>query len=445
MRRHKSQQRILGHIIFSLALLAACASAPEAQEAEADKDSASTVPVAEASQVPSSQPLSFVSSGHEGMDLWRLGFAASALAAGFERDLVQATLAGIAPLDLYLGERATATRISGQAEFARPIWDYVSKTVTDARISAGAVRMADLSEMFDRIEAVYGVDRAVLIAIWAMETNLGTYIGTYDAVNTLSNMAVEGRRQRLAEAELMALMKLQESGQVSRRQLVSGWAGAMGQTQFMPSTFLNHAVDFDGDGRKDLWNSVPDALASAANYLRATGFRKGVPWGIEVLVPSGFDWSLADGQDRRLSSWTDLGLRPIGGGAFTLEEHVYAQLWLPAGASGPKYLLLRNFEVFKAYNRSDSYALSVGLLSDRVQGLTSPVAVWPVDLELLSAEQTRTLQIRLNQLGFYAGPVDGIAGRGTRAALRRFQVSRGIVPADGFPTNAALEPLLSEP
>ncbi len=275
-----------------------------------------------------------------------------------------------------------------------------------------------------------------------METNLVSYIGTFDAANTLANMAVEGRRKRLGEGELLALMKLQERGDVTRAQLVSGWAGAMGQTQFMPSTFLAYAVDFDGDGKKDLWQSEADALASAANYLKASGYQKDRPWGVEVLVPSGFDWALADGQDRRLSTWLAQGLSPIGGGAFGAPDSAYAELWLPSGARGPKFLLFRNFEVFKTYNRSDAYAFSVGLLSDGLAGQDGPVALWPTDLRLLSRTEIRTLQARLNQLGFDAGPVDGIAGRGTKGALRRFQVAYQISPADGFPTRQALDQVM---
>ena len=209
----------------------------------------------------------FSRSGNSDMDRWRDDFAQRAVAAGRDADVVYATLASISPLKLYLGDKTTVakTGVADQAEFAKPIWDYVGSAVTDGRKSRGQQKITELDATFDAIEARYGVDREALTAIWAMETNLGSYIGTFDAANTLANMAVEGRRRSFAEGEITTLIKLQERGEVDRDELVSGWAGAMGQTQFMPSTFLAYAVDFDGDGRKDLWKSEADALESAAN------------------------------------------------------------------------------------------------------------------------------------------------------------------------------------
>ncbi|MEM7328011.1 MAG: lytic murein transglycosylase [Pseudomonadota bacterium] len=435
-------KRSLYGLLASAALMTACASTPQNDSGGASTGSGSGRPDV-AITVPSIPP--FEASGNTIMDDWRSDFAARALAAGRDPAIVHATLSSISPLDLYLGEDASIakTDIADQAEFAKPIWDYVGSAVTDGRKSRGAQRLADLVATFDRIEAAYGVDREAITAIWAMETNLGSYIGNFDAANTLANMAVEGRRRTLAENELIALMKMQERGDVTRDDLVSGWAGAMGQTQFMPSTFLTYAVDFDGDGKKDLWNSAPDALASAANYLRASGYQKDLPWGVEVLAPGDFDWSLADGEDRRLSTWMSYGISPIMGGAFTAPDVAYAELWLPTGATGPKYLLFKNFDVFKAYNRSDSYAFSVGLLTDGVVGKDGPIAVWPTDLELLTRRDVMLLQDNLNRLGFDAGAVDGIAGRGTKGALRRFQKANGIVPADGYPTTIALDQVMA--
>ena len=435
-------KRPLYGLLAGAALMPACASTPQSS------DGGSTVGSGPGGgevviTVPSIPP--FEASGNTSMDAWRDDFAARALATGRDPGIVHATLSSISPLDLYLGEDASIakTDIADQAEFAKPIWDYVDSAVTEGRKTRGAQRLTDLIATFDRIEAAYGVDREAITAIWAMETNLGSYIGNFDAANTLANMAVEGRRRTLAESELIALMKLQERGDVSRDDLVSGWAGAMGQTQFMPSTFLTYAVDFDGDGKKDLWNSAPDALASAANYLRASGYQKDLPWGTEVLAPGDFDWSLADGEDRRLSTWMSYGVSPMAGGTFAAPDSAYAELWLPTGATGPKYLLFKNFDVFKAYNRSDSYAFSVGLLTDGVTGQNGPIAVWPTELELLTRRDIMVLQDNLNRLGFDAGAVDGIAGRGTKGALRRFQKANAIVPADGYPTTIALDQVLA--
>lgn len=436
-------KRPLYGLLAGAALMTACASAPQAEPPISSPDSGASGPAVETPTVPSLPP--FPASGHAGMDAWRQDFASRAVAAGRNPTIVYETLRSISPLDLYLSEDVSVagTGVADQAEFAKPIWDYVSSAVTDSRKTRGAEKLASLSTTFDQIEATYGVDREAITAIWAMETNLGSYIGNFDAPNTLANMAVEGRRQRFAEGELTALMKIQERGEVNRDALVSGWAGAMGQTQFMPSTFLSYAVDFDGDGVKDLWNSVPDALASAANYLSASGYQAGQPWGVEVLAPSGFDWSLADGEDRRLSTWASYGLSPISGSAFAAPETAYAELWLPTGATGPKYLLFKNFDVYKTYNRSDSYAFSVGLLTDGVAGLNGPIAAWPTELTLLNKREVMVLQSNLNRLGFDAGAVDGIAGRGTKGALQRFQKANNIVPADGYPTTIALDQVMA--
>jgi len=427
-------------MIALAALLTACAASPQTEI----RTPPIAGPVSDEGGA-ATELADFRPSGNTDMDRWRDDFASRAIAAGRDAEIVHATLQGIKPLDLYLGASASVakTDVASQAEFAKPIWEYVEDAVTTGRKTRGADRLGDLAGTFDRIEAVYGVDREAVTAIWAMETNLGSYIGNFDAANTLSNMAVEGRRQSFAEGELSALMKLQERGEVSRDDLISGWAGAMGQTQFMPSTFLTYAVDFDGDGKKDLWKSEADALASAANYLRASGYQKDVPWGVEVIAPSGFDWSLADGQDRRLSTWRSNGLSPISGGGFNVNDSAYAEFWLPTGATGPKYLLFKNFNVYKTYNRSDSYALAVGLLTDGVAGKDGPVAIWPTDLTPLSKRDVMVLQDNLNRLGFDAGPVDGIAGRGTKGALRRFQAANGINPADGYPTKPALDQVIA--
>ena len=386
----------------------------------------------------------FTPSGNRDMDAWREDFADRAKAQGRNPAVVYAILEGISPLELYLSEDVSvaSTGIADQAEFAKAIWDYLRTAVTESRLQTGAQKLAEYDEVFDVLEETYGVDRAAISAIWAMETNFGSYIGNYDAANTLSNMAVEGRRRSFAEGQLIALMKIVENGFARREQLGSGWAGAMGQTQFMPSTYLSHAQDYDGDGIADVWSYAPDALASAAHYLAASGYQLGEPWGIEVLAPSGFDWAYADGNDRRMSTWRSLGLSPIRGGAFGVDDGEYAELWLPAGATGPKYLLFRNFDVFKTYNNANSYALAVGLLADGIRGQRGPVAVWPTDIPRLSTQEVMTLQQTLTELGYSAGPVDGIAGSGTRKALQNFQKDRGMV-ADGYASKPALDAVLA--
>ncbi|MCA8901394.1 MAG: lytic murein transglycosylase [Hyphomonas sp.] len=395
-------------------------------------------PVAE-QPAPETGPIAYNPSGNKAMDDWRADFSARALAEGRDRAVVKSFLSGLEPLDLWLGSefQVASTGISDQAEFAKPVWDYLRVPMGDSRVTNGAERLTRLAGLFDQIEAAYGVDRQVVAAIWGMETSFGAVIGNFDAPNVLANMAVEGRRKSLAESELMSLMKVVERGDAKREHLIAGWAGAMGQTQFMPSTYLAYAVDFDGDGEKDVWSSEADALASAANYLASSGYAKGQPWGIEVLVPPGFDYGLADGKERRLDTWRGAGLSPMAGGEFATGGADYAELWLPAGAEGPKYLLFNNFKVFKKYNNADSYALAIGLSGEAFLGKVGPVAAWPRHLAPLTVADIKLLQAGLNSKGYDAGVVDGIAGRRTKSALQGFQKAEGLV-ADGYPTKAML-------
>ncbi len=411
-----------GALLLLAGLATGCATEPQAQTP------------------PSHKPVDgFVSSGHPKLDDWRAEFAGRAIAAGRDRDAVRALLSDLSPLSRFLGTETEppAAGIEDQAEFAKPIWTYLDTAVSARRKANGARKLVEHAGLFDALEARYGVDREVLVAIWGLETAYGSYIGDFDAANTLANMAAEGRRQAFAERELMALIEILERGLARRDELVSGWAGAMGQTQFMPSTFLAHAEDFEGDGRIDVWDNPADALASAAGYLAASGYEANAPWGIEVSLPDETAFLLADGQRRSVSDWEALGLRPKAGAAFQSDPAAQAELWVPAGASGPKFLLFGNFDVFKTYNRADSYALAVGLLSEGVQGRDRPIAPWPKHVDPLSVAEVKDLQDALNRLGHGAGAVDGVLGRGTQAALRRFQAAQGFIP-DGFATREML-------
>lgn len=423
------------------ALLTACAAGPTPRPTQPTQPGAPSAPSG-----PAVDPIApYASSGNAAMDAWRATFASRASSRGHDPAVIRSVLDGLTPLDIYLSDNVTAqsTDISDQAEFAKPIWEYLRTAVSEARRERGIERVASNVYLFDDLEEDYGVNREVLAAIWGMETNFGSYMGSYDAANTLANMAVEGRRRSFAEGELLALIQMIEGGQVTRAELISGWAGAMGHTQFMPSTFLGYARDYEGDGHIDLWTNPADALASAANYLSASGYVFDQPWGLEVRLPEGFDYSVADGQDRRLSSWEALGLQYVDTArGDALPDGTYAELWVPAGHRGPKYLLFANFDVFKTYNRADSYAFAVGLLSDQIAGHAGPSVPWPTDLQPLSVAQIRHLQAGLNAMGYEAGPVDGIAGRGTRGALRRFQVDNGFI-ADGYPTTEMLAYVLS--
>ena len=421
------------HILGAAALaglLVSCAHSPQTYPG--------TPPIV-AQPAPETGPISYNPTGNSAMDAWRADFSARALAEGRDRAVVRAFLENIRPLDLYLGSdfQAAAVGIGDQAEFAKPIWDYLKVPLGNSRVSNGAAHLTNEAALFQAIEARYGVDRQYIAAIWGMESSFGAVIGNFDGPNTLANMAVEGRRRTFAESELLTLMKIVERGDADRDELIAGWAGAMGQTQFMPSTYFAYAQDFDGDGHKDIWKNEGDALASAANYLKQSGWSPGQPWGIEVRVPASFDFSLADGNDRRIGTWRSIGLSPIAGGDFETGGADYAELWLPAGATGPKYLIFNNFKVFKKYNNADSYALAVGLSGDAFTGKTVPVTPWPTDIAPLTVAEIKILQAGLNARGFDAGVVDGIPGRRTRTALQGFQKSQGLV-ADGYPTKEML-------
>ncbi|MFN7055395.1 lytic murein transglycosylase [Hyphomonas sp.] len=419
-------------------VLASCANGPQPAGTGPEGGTAPP-PVSPPASPPQTGAITYATSGHAGIDAWRADFSQRAIAAGHDRQIVKSLLEKLSPISMWLGtEVQVQTAPSDQAEFAKPIWDYLTVPLGNTRINTGKARLASLAPTLAAIEETYGVDRQVLVAIWGMETSYGGFIGRDDAANALANMAVEGRRRTLAENELFALMRILARGDARRSDLIAGWAGAMGQTQFMPSTYYAYAVDFDGDGRKDVWKSEADALASAANYLARSGYMYGQPWGIEVLAPAGFDYSLADGTERPMDAWIAAGLSPIRGGAFDTGGAEFAELWLPAGATGPKLLLFKNFNVFKTYNRADSYALAVGMAADAIIGTSrGPVTPWPTHLPPLTVSEIRELQAGLNALGYDAGVVDGIAGRRTRTALQQFQKARGLL-ADGYPTKEVL-------
>jgi membrane-bound lytic murein transglycosylase B len=434
-----ARSHIAGAAILA-GLLVSCAHAPQAAPG-----TPASPPVSTGQPAPQTGPISYNSSGNRDMDEWRADFSARALAAGHDRAVVKSFLENIKPLDLYLGSKfeAAAVGVGDQAEFAKPIWDYMKVPLGNSRVSNGAAHLSNEHDLFAAIEAKYGVDAEYIAAIWGMESSFGAVIGNFDGPNTLANMAVEGRRRAFAESELLTLMKIVERGDAHRDDLIAGWAGALGQTQFMPSTYYAYAQDFDGDGLKDVWKNEGDALASAAFYLKSSGYSPGQPWGIEVILPEAFDYSLADGNERRMDSWRNFGLIPIRGGDFETGGAEYAELWLPAGATGPKYLIFNNFKVFKKYNNADSYALAVGLSGDAFTGKKVPVAPWPTDIQPLTVAEIKILQANLNSRGFDAGVVDGIPGRKTRTALQGFQKSEGLV-ADGYPTKQVLAQLTGD-
>lgn len=387
----------------------------------------------------------FTPAGERRLEEWRTEFAQRAIESGRSPEFVKIVLEGISPIDRYLFPKKAGigTGIEDQLEFATPIWEYVAKLANKTRRRIGRTKLTQHESLFNGLEERFKVNREVLISIWGMETNFGTFIGSEDAANVLANMAAEGRRRKLAESELIAVIKLLELGLVEREDLISGWAGAMGQTQFMPSSVLAYAVDFDEDGKLDIWKNPADALASAARYLAKYNYEFDKPWGFEVETLSDFDFSQANGTFNSLSHWNEIGVRNIDGSGLDLNDDAEtARLWLPAGATGPKYLLFKNFNVFMKYNRSESYAFSVGLLSNHIAGLPDIEGKWPTDIPPLSVAGIKRLQTALSKLGYYPYGIDGIAGRGTKAGLQKFQKENGLL-ADGYPTIEVLTRLES--
>lgn len=311
-----------------------------------------------------------------------------------------------------------------QPEFTVPIWDYLAALVDDQRIADGRAKLAEFASLLAEVERVFGVDRHAIVAVWGIESDYGRVMGGRPLVRSLATVSCFGGRQRFFRGELIATLRILENGDVSPEALVGSWAGAFGQTQFMPSTFQRTAVDFDGDGRRDIVGSVPDALASAANFLKRAGWAGGEPWGYEVRVPLDYNGPSGRRNRRSLAEWSRLGVRQIDGQA--LAGSGRAALLLPAGAAGPAFLVFRNYDAIYTYNAAESYALAIAHLADRLRGAGPFRTAWPTDDPGISRAERRELQERLIARGFDVGAADGIIGARTRAAIEAFQTSMGL-------------------
>lgn len=356
---------------------------------------------------------------------WLDGFYARELAAGWSTTALAAVLSGLAPDPRVLSSNA------GQPEFATPIGVYVQHRVTPDTVALGR-RKRDGVAQLAAIHENYGVPGDILTSIWGMETGFGANQGGMDVVRCLATLAAEDpRRKAWAETELEACLKIVATNAASRAALRGSWAGAMGQTQLIPSTFLSTAVSADGKGKPDIWNSSADALASAANLLMKAGWKRGESWAIEVRLGSKFDDGLSEGPKQPPAWWADQGARRADGRTWSAADAAsQAVLLLPAGADGPAFLAFPNHFVIRTYNNSLAYALSVGLLADRIGGAGPLAAAWPKETPL-SLEDRMAAQQALAKLGYNPGPPDGQIGLGTRQALRAWQKDRGL-PADGY-------------
>jgi len=345
-------------------------------------------------------------------------------------------------------DRDVIAKAQRQPEFTTFIGDYVDRRVAELRIENGRAEKRKWDRWLDRIEARYGVDRHVVLAIWGIESAYGKVLdnpkivkGTIRSLATLAYLG--GSRARYAKRQLVAALKIIEEGDVAPRHMTGSWAGAMGHTQFIPTTYEAYAVDMDGDGKRNIWTSVPDALASTANYLMKAGWEKGKTWGYEVAMPRSFNYRIAD-KDKvmTLAEWHKLGIRRSGGRSFPRPGDE-ARLFLPAGAHGPAFLLLRNFRVIKRYNNADAYALAVGHLADRIRGGDDFRRDWPEDEIRLVERHKKELQRLLTRRGYAVGAIDGKLGVKTRSAIRRFQRSKGLI-ADGHPSLRLIRRLRGE-
>ncbi|TXL64862.1 lytic murein transglycosylase [Zeimonas arvi] len=371
-----------------------------------------------------------------------------ALAKGVSGEAFDRHTAALAP------DMAVLGFLDAQPEFVTPIWDYLAALVDDERVADGRAMLAQWAEVLAKVQAEYDVDPATVVAVWGVESDFGRRFGKRPLLESLSTLSCYGRRQSFFRGEFFTTLKILQEGHVAADKLNGSWAGAFGHTQFMPSTFMRLAVDFDGDGRRDLVDSVPDALASTANFLKRAGWRSALPWGFEVKLPAGFDASAVGRRSKQPASvWASRGVKRADGsplvqpreanagrGDAALGADTPSAILLPAGPQGPAFLVTRNFDALYSYNAAESYALAIAHLSDRLRGGGPFAAAWPTDDPGLSRAERRELQTLLVKLGHDIGEIDGAIGARTREALKAELAKRGI-ESDGRAGRKALEAL----
>jgi membrane-bound lytic murein transglycosylase B len=366
-----------------------------------------------------------------GLAEWKSEFRARAVAAGISEQVFDNAFADVQ----FLPEVIEKDR--RQDEFTRTIWDYLDRAVSDDRIASGRKALQSHRILFDDLQARFGVDREIVLAIWGLESAFGAVRGDIPTLSALASLAYEGRRAAFFEAELIALLQTIAEGAVTSSQLVGSWAGAMGHTQFMPSSYRAMAVDYQGNGRPNIWDDDPsDALASAAAYLAKSGWKVGLPWGVEVVLPPNFDYEIAGNRTQRPpSAWAAMGIARADGGDL---PDAWASIILPAGADGPAFLVTDNFAAIETYNRADSYVIAIGHLADRLRGGAPFVQPWPRQLRALTLDERKAIQQKLLDRGLYAGQADGKIGPLSVAAIKAFQRSMGQIP-DGYASTLVLD------
>jgi len=369
-----------------------------------------------------------------GWDAWVEGFRGRAVGSGISASVFDRafSVAGFVP--------GVVERDRNQTERVRTLEDYLAIVADDARIGEGRSRFAQYGGLLEQLESRFGVEAKVLTSIWGVESRYGTRRGSIPVISATSTLAFDGRRGAFFERQLLAALRIQQNGDIGPRDMTGSWAGAMGHTQFIPTTYEAYAIDFRGDGRRDIWADDPtDALASAANYLAESGWRRGQPWGVEVQLPEGFDYGLTGrGNGRNPDSWASLGVRDMNGRA--VPNHGTGSIILPMGASGPAFMIFANYTVLSRYNNSQNYIIAVGYLADRIAGGPPIRAGFPPDAQGLRLEERQEIQRRLAQAGYDPGDADGVIGDRTIAAIRAWQTANGQ-PVTGLATRDLLESL----
>lgn len=370
---------------------------------------------------------------------WKREFKQFAIMQGISTKTVDAAFRGLLP-DPKIIENDTH-----QSEFVKPIWTYLDSAISKKRLKTAKAMLQEHNELLSQIERHYGVQREYLVAIWGIESNFGGNYGNKSVVRSLATLAYQGRRQEFGSKQLLAALRIIDRGDISPSQMIGSWAGAIGQTQFIPTTYEEYAVDFDGDGKRDLIHSLADAFASTANYLSQSGWQTGESWGQEVKLPNDFDWSLTD-----MQTWLSIGCwQHTGVTAFdekSLSQYIQPHtsdlsvLLLPTGHTGPAFLVNKNFKVIKRYNNANSYALAVAYLANQMVNKVGVLAKWPRNDVMLTRTERKELQQMLTDSGFDTQGVDGRIGPNTRKALRAWQKTVAIIP-DGYANKELFEHL----
>ncbi|WP_442969969.1 lytic murein transglycosylase [Roseovarius sp. ZX-A-9] len=379
-------------------------------------------------------PVLQVSTANSGFDQWIKGFKGRAMAAGIQSGVFDRAFRGIK----YDGSVVKLDR--NQSEFTKQIWEYLDSAVSQTRITNGKRELRRQRKALDAIEAHFGVDKEIVTAIWGMESAYGARRGDRPLIQSLATLAYDGRRGRFFEKQLIAALKIIQAGDVAPGNMTGSWAGAMGHTQFIPTSYLAYAVDFTGDGKRDIWSDNPtDALASTAAYLARFGWKKGQPWGVEVKLPRGFDPARARRSLKQApSAWAAEGIRDIHGKP--VPNYGAASILLPAGTQGAAFMIFHNFSVIEKYNKADAYVIGVGHLADRLKGGPAIQASWPRQYQSTTIKQKKEIQTQLQRKGYDVQVIDGKIGPKTIGAIRKFQKSRGL-PPDGYPSRQLLKAL----